>query len=317
MQTGKRSNLLRRVTVVLVGFILLWSQLVMGLHGIAQKRRPERSAPDERREPREEGNIVERAITTICTERAQDPLGSIPIDEMGAQQPLPLTDARVKEGRKRAERLLPSAKKLVPSLLSQLAATYNLEALSRDWIKERVNAVRVIKAEVENHDNASWRPNEPHAIIFGTVFLAGLRSDEAMIAVLAHELTHAIDGTDQALLPLVRRIRARASQVGGASVGEDMAIELTCEMVGLRVMRDYTSRTGNAKTMAQRLTRAMGKDCVHLDLADESHLSPRETMRLLLKLEPDLATAIIKAKEDDFQRMKKDRSTSHNLPVRF
>ena len=317
METSKRSSLQRCGAVALAGIILLWSLLVTGSPGMAQRHRTERVAPAERREPYEESVSVERAITTICTERVQDPLGSVPIDEMAAQPPLPLTDARVKEGRKRAERLLSSAKKLVPSLLSQLAATYNLEALSQDWIRARVNAVHDIKAEVESHDNASWRPSEPHAIIFGTVFLAGLRSDEAMIAVLAHELTHAIAGTDGALLPLIRRIGARASQVAGASIGEDMSVELACEMVGLRVMEGYTSRTGNTKMMAQRLTRAMGKDCVRLDLADTDHLSPRETMRLLLKLEPNLTAAIIKAGEDDFKRKKADRSTAHNLPGHF
>lgn len=317
MEAGKRSNLWRRDALALAGIILLWTQLATGSPSTAQRHRPERDVSEKRREPLEESNIVERAIWTICTERNQDALGTIPIDEMAAQPLLPLTDVRVKEGRKRAERLLPKAKKLVPSLLSQLAATYNLEPLSQDWIRARVNAVREIKAEVENHDNASWRPSEPHAIIFGTVFLAGLRSDEAMITVLAHELTHAIDGTNRALLPLVRRIGARASQVAEVSIGETVAIELTCELIGLRVMRDYTSHTGNAKTMGQRLTRPMGKNCVRLDLADADHLSPRETMRLLLKLEPDLTAAIIKAGEDDLKRGKADRRTAHNKSIQF
>ena len=298
MEAGKRSNLWRRGALALAGIILLWTQLATGSPGTAQTYKRERSAEYERNERSEERNVIERAIRTICTERAKDPLGSVPIDDMAEQPPLPLSDARVKEGKKRAERLLPKAKKLVPFWLNRLAVTYNLEALSEDWIRARVNAVREIKAEVESHDNASWRPSEPQTIIFGTVFLAGLPSDEAMITVLAHELTHAIDGTDGALVPLVRRIRVQATQVAGASIREAMAVELTCEMVGLRVMRGYMSHEGNAQTMVLRLTRAMGKNCVRLDLADENHLSPRETMSLLLKLEPDLTAAIIKADED-------------------
>lgn len=315
MKTIKRGTLLLRGAVVFAGFILLWPQLTAGPYINAQNQRSKHSARGERSEPEEKGSIVEQAIVTICTVRAQDPQGSIPIDEMAAHTPLPLTDSRVTAGRKRAEQLLPLAKKLVPAALSRLAATYNLEALNHDWIRARVNAVRNIKVEVESHDNASWRPDEPDAIIFGTIFLTGLRSDEAMIAVLAHELTHAVDGTDEALRSLVMRIGTKASQIGQLSIREAMAVELTCELVGLRVMREFTSRKSTIRTVS--LTRALGKNCVRLDLEDETHLSPLKTMRVLLILDSDLAIAIVKAKDEGGQRMKVDRSTSRESPIRF
>jgi hypothetical protein len=215
---------------------------------------------------------------------------------MAAQSALPLTDARVIDGKKRAERLLPVAKKLVPSTLSRLAADYNLEPLSLSWIRARVQAVNTIKPEVEAHDNSYWRPSEPNAIIFGTIFLAGIRSDEAMITVLAHELTHAINGTDQSLQPLFARLGARASEIGMLPIQGNVAVELTCEAVGLQVMRAHIGKA-LGKGTAKHLARAVGKNCVQRDLADANHLSPRETMQVLLALEPGLIKALAVAEE--------------------
>src|SRR5438034_5066884 len=50
---------------------------------------------------------------------------------------------------------------------------------------------------IDARDNASVLLREPHTIEFGTIFLAGLRSDEAMISVLAHELTHVASGRSE------------------------------------------------------------------------------------------------------------------------
>lgn len=231
-------------------------------------------------------DLVERAITTICRERVRDPMGTVPIDEMAVQPPLPLTDSRVVAARSRAQALLPVARRLVPFALTKIAANYNLEPLSVRWIVERVQAVSFIKAEVGQHDNAVWRPSEPDTITFGTVFLAGLRSDEAVLAVLAHELTHAVDGTDRALQPVFMRIASKAS----SSMGTLAAGELVCDLVGIEVLRDHVGQTSKGGNTRQRLSRALQQDCVRQDLADQTHLSPRETMRTLLELQPKFAT---------------------------
>ncbi|HEY9405715.1 MAG TPA: hypothetical protein VIQ24_23900 [Pyrinomonadaceae bacterium] len=289
-------KLFQRGALFFAGLVLLCVQVMQSPPSLAQTRQQKQTKPNERglsaSEARwEEHDIIERAVASICEERVRDPQGSVPIDQMAAQHALSLTDPKVVAGRKRAQRLLPVAKRLVPSALSRLAADYNLEALNLNWIYARVKAVNVIKLEVEAHDNAYWRPSEPDAIIFGTIFLAGIRSDEAMITVLAHELTHAVNGTDQSLQPLFRRVEARASTMGKLPIRGSMAAELTCEAVGLQAMRIHT---GNAlgKGTTRRLARAVGKNCVQRDLADATHLSPRETLRVLLALEPELAMAI-------------------------
>lgn len=313
-----------RAGAALAALMLLWPQLTTGPRADASAQKRPTAATIERARPEAWGRpgVVEQAAAVVCAERAHDPQGSIPIDGMAAQPPLPLNDPRVKEGRKRAERLLPVAKKLVPPALAWLAAAYNLESLDRKWIAERVNAVRIIKVEVEGRDNARWRPGEPNAITFGTVFLAGLRSDEAMLAVLSHELTHAIDGTDDALQPLVGRIGLRAAQAGRGPVVEAVATELTCELIGLSVMREYPARKSTAKSAGQRLTRALGKDCVETDIADENHLSPRDTMRVLLALEPELTRAIIEASSESMPRsrtdkVRADKKSSNYPPARL
>jgi hypothetical protein len=64
-------------------------------------------------------------------------------------------------------------------------------------------------------------------------------------------------------------------------------------MVGLETVRDYISQTKRRKPGSeQRLGRALQKDCVQTDLSDEDHLSPRQTMRLLLQLDVELLTAL-------------------------
>jgi hypothetical protein len=285
---------LKRGTAIFVATVLLCTQLV-GVGVSSAQNRKHRRAPAVVKKATTAANsdTFERAAAAICEDRAKDPQGTLPIDIMASQPALPPTDARVVEGRRRAERLLPIAKRLVPLALSKLAVSYDLEAMSLNWIIARANSVDNIEVNVEAHDNAAWRPDEPRAITFGTVFLASLRSDEAMITVLAHELTHAINGTDQALGPLLQRVQAKASQIRGTSVGPQAAAELTSEMVGVQSLLEYSSRSPKGVTMRRRLARALGKDCVRQDLADANHFSPRETMRMLLRLRPELAGAII------------------------
>jgi hypothetical protein len=238
-------------------------------------------------------NAVERAISGICQARREDPQATVPIDEMAFGPALPLTDSRVSAGRARAIALLPVAKRLVPFAVRHVAITNGVEPKNLKWIITRVQAVKSVRPEVGLHDNASWLPSEPDTIVFGTAFLAGLRSDEAMLSVLAHELTHAINGTDEGLQPVFTRLRSRVRDE--ASIGEQAAIELTCEMVGLEALRDYISQTkGQGVGSSQRLGRGLQKDCVRTDLSDEDHLSPRGTMLALLRLDPELVGALTK-----------------------
>ncbi|MDX6444658.1 MAG: hypothetical protein QOH71_1732 [Blastocatellia bacterium] len=296
----------QRLLTIAALLLLMYGVAVSGQH---EHRKPSKPAKDAVAKS-VSVDAVERAISTICRERVRDSAGTQPIDEMAFQPSLPITDSRVIAGTARARTLLPVAKRLVPFALTKIASRENLEPLNLKWIVERARAVSFIKPDVSEHDNAVWRPSAPDTITIGTVFLAGLRSDEAMIAVLAHELTHAIDGNDHALQPVFARIADKTSVDGFGAHGS--ATEITCELVAIEVVRDLISQTPSQGKTSRRLARAFQKDCVQTDLADDAHLSPRNMMRTLLSLEPNISAAFARntlAKET--KQRKAVRGISH------
>lgn len=232
-------------------------------------------------------DAVERAVAGVCRTRNSDPKVTIPIDDMARTIPVPLSDPRVNEAWTHAQSLLTIAKRLVPSAIRRVSIDYGIELSNLSSIKHRVQVVRNIRPDVAYRDNAAWRPSEPDTIRFGSVSLLGLRSDEALIAVLGHELTHAVNGTDQTLQAIFNRVSQRANNIG-KSIGFGATMELTCELVGLEVVREYISRTKvRGISSRHRFARALQKDCVTNDQSDGEHLSPRETMRTLITLQPD------------------------------
>lgn len=241
----------------------------------------------------DEGDIVERAIGAACTERANDPLGSVPIDVMQARPSLEVSDPAAIAGAKRAERLLPIAKGLVIEALEQLAHEYNIDERRIRAAAQRVLAVNRIEPDMELRDNASVILSTPRVVYFGTIFLAGLPSDEGMVSVLAHELTHIADGKEDGLQSLFRLVGRRAATLTGLRIQGRRPEELTCDLVGAMAARSHITRTPNNEKLARRLARAVEHNCVEEDDTDEAHLSPRNTMRALLALDPTLARDLI------------------------
>jgi hypothetical protein len=198
---------------------------------------------------------------------------------------------------------------LLPFALKRLAASNGLDLNLGTTVIPRIRSIEVIRAEVEERDNSAWRPRDPHAIVFGTVFLAGLRSDEAVLAVLAHEITHAIDGTDGFLQPLITRVASHSQRLG-KPISFEAATELTCELAGIEVVRDYVSQTTRRGTGSkQRLARVFEKDCVRVDLSDQNHLSPLETMRMILRMDPGISSAL-GGEQKQFGKRKNKQSRS-------
>ncbi len=236
--------------------------------------------------PAEETDIVERAMGAVCTERERDPLGSMPIDVMQARPSMPLSHPEAVAGLRRAERLLPEARELVVASLRDLSNEYYIEEFRIRAAAARVRAVNRIEPDVELRDNASVILSTPRTIYFGTIFLAGLQSDEGMVSVLAHELTHIADGREDSLLPLFRLVGRRAATLTGMRIVGRRPEELTCDLVGAMAARTYIERTPGKESLSRRLSRAIEHNCVEEDGTDEAHLSPRNTMRALLLLDP-------------------------------
>lgn len=220
------------------------------------------------------------------------------IDEMQARPSLPVRNPDAVAGARRAERLLPTTRTLVVNAIVQLANEYDLygTAASRARVNAataRVESVRRVKPDVDSRDNASVLLREPRTIEFGTIFLAGLRSDEAMISVLAHELTHIASGEADSLRPLFRAIGRRAATRTGLRIQGQRAEELACDLVGVLAAREFIKQTPSWEPLPRRLARAFEHNCVDDDESDEDHLSPRNTIRALFTLDVELASEVL------------------------
>src|SRR5260370_19976687 len=245
-----------------------------------------------------ERRLVERAIGATCTERLRDPSGSKPIDAMQSRTSLPVSHPEAVAGWRRAERLLPTTRKLVTNAIVKLAREYDLygSAAMRARINAanaRVEAVRRVKPDVDARDNASVLLREPRTIEFGTIFLAGLPSDEAMISVLAHQLIHIASWQADSLRPLFRAIARRAASRTSLRIQGQRAEELACDLVGVIAAREFIRQTPGWERLPRRLARALEHNCVDEDESDEDHLSPRNTIRALFALKIDLASEVL------------------------
>lgn len=245
--------------------------------------------------------LVDRAIEIACIERRRDPKGSVPIDDMQSRPSLPVRSAEAVAGSERAQRLLPLAKDLTIEAISRLTKEYKLSARTLPGLQraiQRVHLVRRIKPDMDSRDNASVLMRNPATITFGTIFLAGLPSDEAMISVLSHELVHIADGDQGALLPLYRAVGKRASTLTGLSVREQRAEELTSDLIGAMAAREFVANSPDYDRLPRRISRAVAHNCVAADEGDEDHLSPRETIRALFSLSPALTRELVFGRDE-------------------
>jgi hypothetical protein len=242
--------------------------------------------------------LLEDAIGVVCTQAKLDPKSSLAIDEMQARPSLPLHSPEARAGAERAQRLLPLAKELVINSLSQLSTDYGFQSSRNFNLKlrqaiARVNSVKRVRPDMESRDNASVYLSRPHVITFGTIFLAGLRSDEGMISVLAHELMHIADGDNDSLRVLVAAVGNKASDLTGLDIHGQRSEEVTCDLIGAMAVRAYIVSSPGYESVARRLARSIQHNCVELDEGDEDHLSPRNTIRALLALNPGLVRELI------------------------
>ena len=281
------------VSLILVCFSSAFAQTKPGSHS---------SHPHVSMSP-EAKTLLEEAIGVVCTQAKLDPKSSIAIDEMQARPSLPLQSPEARAGAERAQRLLPLTKSLMIASLQQLATEYGFQKNPqfRLRIKQaiaRVNSVQRVKPDMDSRDNASVFLSHPHVITFGTIFLAGLRSDEGMISVLAHELMHIADGDKDSLRPLGSAVGNKASDLTGLDIHGQRSEEVTCDLIGAMAVRAYILSTPGYESITRRLARSIQHNCVELDEGDEDHLSPRGTIRALLALNPVLVRELLNDREE-------------------
>jgi hypothetical protein len=247
--------------------------------------------------------LVEEAMGVVCTQAKLDPRSSVAIDEMQARPSLPVQSPEARAGAERAHKLLPLAKSLAIASLRQLASEYGFQESPKFKARmnqaiARINAVHRVRPDMESRDNASVFLSRPRVITFGTIFLAGLRSDEGMIGVLAHELMHIADGDNDSLRPLVSAVGNKASDLTGLDIHGQRSEEITCDLIGAMAVRRYIGDTPGYESIARRLARSVQHNCVDVDEGDEDHLSPRNTIRALLALNPVLVRELINDREE-------------------
>src|SRR5919106_3276329 len=282
------------------GFLLMLVLISLSVGVFPQRKNSSHGRPTMSPEARA---LLEEASAVVCTQAKLDPKSSVAIDEMQARPSLPVQHPDAQTGAQRAQKLLPIAKALVVSSLRQLVIEYNLHKSRRfdrriQQAIARVNAVRRVRPDMESRDNASVFLSRPQVITFGTIFLAGLRSDEGMISVLAHELMHIADGDNDSLRLLVSAVGNKASELTGLDVHGQRGEEITCDLIGAMAVRAYIVGTPGYESIARRLARSIQHNCVEVDEGDEDHLSPRNTIRALLALNPDLVRELISDREE-------------------
>ena len=295
-----------KATLRIVGLLLLcgglsssvFSQTKSSVVDRAQQKRGSHTNKPRVEMSAEAMAMLEQAIDAICTEQKLDPMASMPIDEMQARPSLPVHSPEAQTGFARAQRVLPIAKNLVISSLRQLAEEYGFQrsAAYQSRIRQAINRVQSVtrvRPDMDSRDNASVFLTRPHTITFGTIFLAGLRSDEGMISVLAHELMHIADGNSDSLRALVAAVSLRASSLTGLDIRGQRGEELTCDLVGAMAVKAFVSDSPSYESIARRLARAVEHNCVDVDEGDEDHLSPRNTVRALLAIHPALVRELV------------------------
>jgi hypothetical protein len=287
-----------RLTIGMLGAMIALAAVVLGQDPARESSNENRQLKSHSRETLtpEAREMVELASGIVCKERVTDPKGSIPIDDMQSRPSLPVRSPEAIAGAQRAQRLLPTAKSLVIVSLRRIAKEYNFGKASDSRLQRaiaRVEAVRNIRPDMDSRDNASVFLRNPHTIVFGTIFLAGLPSDEGIISVLAHELVHIADGSEDSLNQLFRSVGNRATKLTGMKVYDQRAEELTCDLVGTLAARTYVTNSPNYEPLPRRISRSLEHNCVNQDEGDEDHLSPQNTIRALLTLNPAISRELV------------------------
>jgi hypothetical protein len=90
----------------------------------------------------------------------------------------------------------------------------------------------------------------------------------------------------------------RTSNLIALPVHGQRAEELTCDLVGALAARNFVNRSPSYEPLPRRIARSVEHNCVTEDEGDEDHLSPRNTIRALMALDPVLTRELVYGREE-------------------
>jgi hypothetical protein len=204
-------------------------------------------------------------------------------------------------GIKNARRLLPLAKNLT---LEALRASLKSSGLVRE--KQSIASVKKIVLDPGLGDTAEVREDNLSVIHIGTEYATYLTSDDEVMLLLGHELTHVAARTGR-LNQFIEEVAETARLDASIAPVERQKEELACDFVGAEVLKRFIALHPTEETNAERFTRAFGYDppaerfarawqyfCDYYkgDLGDEEHLSPYQTLNTLLRFDTELKALV-------------------------
>jgi hypothetical protein len=207
---------------------------------------------------------------------------------------------------KNARRLLPLAKRLTLESLSeaQIGERLKTSGLSRE--ERLINGVHKIVLDQDLGDSAEILDHRLTEIRIGPEYALALTSNDEAMLLLSHELTHvaARGGRLDRLIENVTEMTRLSAHVEPTVKQKE---DLVCEFIGAKVLKRFIaleptdepdaerfSRAFGYVSPSERLARAWDDFCASYDddPEDEDHLSPNQTIRALVGLDPELKALV-------------------------
>lgn len=208
---------------------------------------------------------------------------------------------QVYQGIRNVRRLLPLAKKLT---LESLGGTLKTASLSRE--KRLIAAVRQVVLDPRQGNSASVWEEDLSIIHVGPDYAVHLTSDDEVMLLLGHELTHVAVRTGR-LNDFIENVNEGARSTASLELAEEQKEELACDFIGAEVLKRYIALNPTEEASARRFSRAFGYEppserlahawqdfCASYngDSQDSEHLSQDQTLRALPGLDPELKALI-------------------------
>ena len=213
----------------------------------------------------------------------------------------PPNEQQIRLGMRNARRLLPLVKKLT---LESLGASLKTSGLSRE--RRLIAAVRHLVLDPRLGSSAEVREENLSVVHVGPEYAAYLTSDDEAVLMLGHELTHVAARAGR-LNHFIRGVSEKAWRFASVEPRERQKEDLACDFIGAEALKRFIalhptdeadavrfSRVFGYETPSERLARAWEDFCASYegDHGDEEHLGRNQTVRALLRLDPELRTLV-------------------------